>query len=92
MDCKFSPSRYLQHSKTCALITVRRYVKYYKVTSANERHTTRVKAWLREQVISPISNYAATNIYILLEGMFGGVEAGTVVANPLYYQEEDNGV
>ena len=24
--------------------------------------------------------------------MFGGVEAGTVVANPLYYQEQDNGV
>ena len=24
--------------------------------------------------------------------MFGGVEAGTVVANPLYYQEEDSGV
>ena len=23
--------------------------------------------------------------------MFGGVEAGTVVANPLYYQEEDKG-
>ena len=24
--------------------------------------------------------------------LFDGVEAGTVVANPLYYQEEDNGV
>ena len=24
--------------------------------------------------------------------MFGVEEAGTVVANPLYYQEEDNGV
>ena len=28
----------------------------------------------------------------LLKGMFGVEEAGTVVANPLYYQEEDNGV
>ena len=29
---------------------------------------------------------------LVLEGMFNGVEAGTVVVNPLYYQEEDNGV
>ena len=28
----------------------------------------------------------------LLEGIFNGVEAGTVVANSLYYQEEDNSV
>ena len=28
---------------------------------------------------------------IMLEGIFYGVEAGTVVVNPLYYQE-DNGV
>ena len=28
----------------------------------------------------------------LLEGIFYGVEAGTVVVNPLYYQEADNGV
>ena len=31
-------------------------------------------------------------IRICWKEMFGGVEAGTVVANPLYYQEEDNGV
>ena len=31
---------------------------------------------------------------LLLEGMFNGVEAGTVVANPLpgMYYQEDNGV
>ena len=28
----------------------------------------------------------------MLEGIFYGVEAGTVVANPLHYLEEDNGV
>ena len=30
--------------------------------------------------------------HILSEGNFYGVETGTVVVNPLYYQEEVNGV
>ena len=29
---------------------------------------------------------------VLLEGIFYGVEAGIVVVNPFYYQEEDNDV
>ena len=33
-----------------------------------------------------------SNCSIVLDGKFYGVEAGTVVAIPLYYQEEDNGV
>ena len=32
------------------------------------------------------------HLLYLLEEMFNDVESGTVVANPLYYQEEDNGV
>ena len=32
------------------------------------------------------------SISLYWKEMFDGVETGTVVANPLYYQGEDNGV
>ena len=43
-------------------------------------------------VRSPLHPCKRPTNLALLEGMFNGVEAGTVVANPLYCQEEDNGV
>ena len=53
-----------------------------KHTQNKDNHEARLRVW----------GLVALKSAKVLKGMFGVEEAGTVVANPLYYQKEDNGV